>query len=119
MTTSALKNKISQAIQKMPTNIALKRFTKEDDGFGGYTTKEVEVATFAVYLNNSKSKLSVTKVDGAEIRILDKIKFLAVKEDTYVILQKDYFSLNGIKYEIVYPKEMMGAYYEVDVIAYV
>mgnify|MGYP000855201381 FL=1 len=100
---NAIRVKVQQAINKMPSSVALQRFTKTSDGMGGYTVSDTPdtVATFNGLLDNSKhSALIPTLVEAGTIIAQRSYKLYAVYDSAFDIQVDDFFTVKGITYTV-------------------
>lgn len=117
MNTDRIKAQIKKAIAKMPTSIKLMRYTKIDDGAGGYTlaTEPIEVKTFDALLDNSKqSSYNFLLADGGTVTRNKSPKLILVHDETFVVMTDDYFVVGGTTYKVVNPVNIlhMDVYWE-------
>lgn len=117
----SIRGKIAQAINKMPTEINLCRYTKIPDGMNGYINSDVaeEVAWFNALLDNSKHSLNIgdtSIVDAATVSIARDSKLYVVYDDSFDILKDDFFIVENVKYTIKNAPNIlnMNIYYECD-----
>jgi|GEM_PF-3352544 len=112
---SRIKAKVSQAISNLPTSITLWRDVLISDGYDGGSTIPQEVSTFDGFLDASKSAInadSTNQSDSGMLKIVKKISLLTVYDDSYKIQVNDYFTVDGVKHRIVYPRNQYEIYWE-------
>ena len=103
MNAGSIRQKIAQAIKKMPTVIALYRNVKVDDGMGGYTMSDtpILIATAEGLLDNSKhSFISPVIVDAGRVTSKKTHTLILVYDSTFTVLKDDFFTVNGTPYKI-------------------
>ena len=115
----AIRNKIQQAIDKMPTVINLKRYSKVSDGMGGFAKASIptNVATFNALLDNSSHGIITTQLTDSAVLNIEKTNKLYVVYDTnFIVLKDDFFIVNNIRYIIKNAVNIlnMNIYYECD-----
>ena len=119
MNTASIRQKIIQAIVKMPTSIELKRYEKTPDGIGGYTVAEEpsDVHTFDGLLDNSKhSYLLPVIAEGGTVDRKRTFVLIAPYYPEFTILKDDYFEVAGTTYTIKNPVNILNLniYWECD-----
>lgn len=124
----SIRQKVERAISKAPLTITLMRAYKVDDGCGGYFTPEnkpeVEVATIQGILDNSQSGVSgvaSTTAPGGIVTYSKSPKFITIWKEGLEIKKGDYFTLDGIKYTITNPVNIlnMNIYWELNLESYI
>ena len=119
MNKNAIRLKVQQAINKMPTNIDLKRYPKTSDGMGGYIIGDtpINVKTFNALLDNSKHSVFVpTMTEGGTVTTNRSYRLYAVYDPEFTILKGDFFIANGTTYTIKTPVNILNLdiYWECD-----
>lgn len=113
-----IKKQIQRAIENLPTEIVLMRDVKTEVGRDSYSKTPTEIKVFNGFLDTGSSRLSqLTSNNGdfGKVNPVKNITLLAIYDDTFNIEKGDYFTINGIKHNIVYPKNNYGIYWECDV----
>lgn len=109
-----IKQQVKKAISIMPTNIALKRLDKIDDGMSGYIEQETNVATFDGFIDDSNHSIYIDRMNEAgTIKRTRSITLLAVCEG-FEIKDNDYFEAKGRKYKVVYATTLVADVYNCD-----
>lgn len=102
MNINSIKQKITQAIAKMPTTIALYRNIKVTDGMGGYTLgTPTLIKTVNGLLDNSKHNfVSPTIVDAGTVKRERTNTLIVVYDASFAVLKDDFFAVGGVTYKI-------------------
>lgn len=109
-----IKQQVKKSISIMPTNINLKRIEKVDDGMGGYIEKEIDVATFDVFVDDSNHSIYLDRMNEAgTITRTRSITLLAVCEG-FEIKDNDYFEAKGRKHKVIYATTLVTDVYNCD-----
>ena len=115
----AIKKGIAKAIKISPTGISLMRENRVNDGFEGYYVDRfnpyIEVATIDIFLNDldsSKNKSEYT--EGGRRDDISGVSAIILYDESFTVLQGDFFTLNNKKYIVKYPTNVYNAYWNVD-----
>lgn len=116
MNLERIRCQVQNAINRLPTEIVLKRIEKLPLEYDGWEEKEIVVTTVNALLDNSKSSLHVAlETDIAEVKRVKRLSLIIIYNKTFEVKIGDYFILDGIKHEIIYPKNNYNLYWECDV----
>jgi hypothetical protein len=111
MNVLSIRQKITQAIRKMPTTVVLKRYVKVDDGMGGYTLSNTAttIATFDGLLDNSKHGfISANISDSGTVARERAFSLILVYDPTFTILPDDFFEVSNVTYKINNPANILN-----------
>ena len=107
MNVELIKRQVKKAIAIKPTNILLKRIEKISNGMNGYIEKEIEVASLDIFFDDTNTNQLSIKIDEPGItQNMRNFKMYAVTEN-FEIKFEDFFILNGTKYKVLYPGEIV------------
>lgn len=102
---------VTKAISTYPSIINLKRTIKNNDGLGGYTATESDVATFDGFIDVSGSSLAIVIGDGGTVSRVKKISLILAYNESFTVEIGDYFNANGTDYKVVYPNNLFDVCY--------
>lgn len=120
MNVELMKSKIAQAIEKMPTEINLKRYAKSSDGMGGYTKSKSPISvapTFNALLDNSvHNPPTIIINESSTIEQSQTAKLYVVYDKSFSILEGDFFIIGHTKYTVKKAVNILNLniYYECD-----
>lgn len=110
-----IKAKVKRAIEIKPTHIVLNRFDKTSNGMRGEKTKEVVIGEFDAFIDDSKHNYIVESIrESGTIKRTRGITMIAVIE-AFELFEGDFFLLDGIKYRVTYPGEVVKDVYIADI----
>ncbi|HHD2753290.1 TPA: hypothetical protein ACOTG0_002099 [Clostridium perfringens] len=107
-----IKEAALEGIALKPTHIALERLEKVSNGMNGFKKKKVTVGEFDVLIDDSKRNANFNVGDSGGIMTVRSLTMLIVIDS---LLVGDYFILNGNRYEVTYPGELVSGVYNSDI----
>lgn len=126
MNVTSIRQKVAQAISKAPTKVTVYRQNKVSDGCGGYILSQdnpvIRVGQFEGVLNNSNSGMLTDNANpGGKAAYSKSPQFITIWKNGVTFKKGDYFILNGTKYEIYNPVNILNLniYWQLDLLVYV
>ena len=111
MNVELIQKQVKKAIAIKPTNILLKRIEKVSNGMNGWIETEVEVASLDIFFDDTnRNQLSISIKEPGITQNMRNFKMYAVTEN-FEIKSEDFFNLNGTKYKVSYPGEVVENVY--------
>lgn len=123
MNVVSIRQKVNKAISKAPRTVKVYRQGKVDDGAGGYiNSAPILVTECDGILNNSSSgSININVSSGGMVNTSKGVTFITVYEEGVEFKKGDYFILDGIKYKIENPVNILqlNIYWELNLEQYV
>lgn len=115
----AIKKSVEKAIRVNPTLISLMRINKVDDGYEGFSIDKdnpyIEIVSANIFLNNVTSKKSNTDYsEGGNRDNITGVSALLLYEDSFTVLEGDYFVAGDKKYIVKYAINVYNIYWNLD-----
>lgn len=125
MNVNSIRQKVDRAIKKAPLEITVYRNNLVDDGAGGFypdpETPVIKVATVIGILDNSgSSSTTVNSLEGGTVYTSKAPKFITIWQEGLTFKAKDFFKLDGVRYEIINPTDILNLhiYWQLELKAY-
>lgn len=126
MNVTSIRQKVAQAISKAPTKVIIYRQNKVSDGCGGYILDQnnpvIRVGQFEGVLDNSNAGgITDNSNPGGRVAYSKSPQFITIWKNGVTFKKGDYFLLNGKKYEIYNPVNIlnMNIYWQLDLLVYI
>lgn len=126
MNVNSIRQKVATAISKAPLDVVVLRENKVSDGCGGYfipeDNKETIVAKIQGILDNSSSETLTDNANpGGKAAYSRSPQFITIWQEGVTFKKGDYFILDGVKYEIFNPVNIlnMNIYWTLNLQVYV
>lgn len=113
---NVIKNRIKYLIDNEGIDIDLKRKVKTKVGRDSYEESEIPVKTIKGILNTNNSTIESITDDFGNIIRIKKINLNVLLDETFTIKKDDYFTLNNLKHQIIYPNNIKDIYWKCDVV---
>lgn len=111
-----IKDAALEGIALKPTHIVLERYEKVSNGMNGFRKEKVAVGEYDVFIDDSKRSSgksdSLSTMESGGLFLVRSLTLLIVIDS---LLVGDYFILNGNKYEVTYPGELVTGVYNADI----
>lgn len=107
-----IKEAALEGIALKPTHITLERYERVSNGMKGSRKERVTIGEFDVFIDDSKRNINLN-TEEAGLSISTRSLTLLIVIDS--LLVGDFFILNGNKYEVTYPGELVQGVYNADI----
>ncbi|MDM0998610.1 hypothetical protein QTI99_14220 [Clostridium perfringens] len=111
-----IKEAALEGIALKPTHIVLERYKKVSNGMKGFRKEKVTVGEYDVFIDDSNRSSgksdSLSTVESGGLFLVRSLTLLIVIDS---LLVGDFFILNGNKYEVTYPGELVPGVFNADI----